>query len=126
MNALGTQILLELKGCDKHLLNDLDFVQETLVQIANEVGVNVIGKSFHKFDPQGVTGILAIAESHISIHTWPEYGYAAADVFTCGDPEQAYKASDLLVQRFHASDYSRTELRRGPLSQSVSVARTRR
>ena len=126
MNALGTQIMLELKGCDQHLLNDLNFVRGTLVQIAHEVGVNVIGESFHKFDPQGVTGILAIAESHISIHTWPEYGYAAVDVFTCGDPEQAYKASELIVQRFHARDHSRTELKRGPLSQPAPMAGAQR
>ena len=118
--------MLELKGCDQHLLNNLNFVRETLVQIAHEVGVTIIGEAFHKFDPQGVTGILAIAESHISIHTWPEYGYAAVDVFACGDPDQAYKASELLIQRFGAQDHSQTELRRGPLSQPTPVAGAQR
>ena len=124
MNALGTQILLELKGCAPHLLDDLEFVKHTLVNVANEVGVTVIGESFHKFDPQGVTGILAIAESHISIHTWPEHGFAALDVFTCGDPEQARRASELLIVRFRCSGHTSTELSRGPLSETVSALET--
>ena len=123
MNALGTQILLELKGCDQHLLNDLAYVRQALIQAAREVGVNIVGEAFYRFDPQGVTGILAIAESHLSIHTWPEYGYAAVDVFTCGEPEQALKASEILIRLFKALDHSRIELKRGPLSQPAAAAR---
>lgn len=124
MNALGTHILLELKECNEELLNDLAYVRQTLIRVAREVHATVIGESFHKFQPQGITGILAIAESHICIHTWPEHRYAAVDVFTCGDSVQAWKAKDLLVQSFHALDHSVLELRRGPLAQSVLTVQT--
>lgn len=126
MNALGTQILLELKDCDRHLLDDVGYVREMLKQVAREVGVHVVGESFHKFHPQGVTGILAIAESHISIHTWPEHSYAAVDVFTCGEAEQAYKAAELLIAGFRAHEHTRTVLERGPLSQPARLAGAQR
>jgi S-adenosylmethionine decarboxylase len=119
LNALGIHILLELKGCDKGLLNDLTYVRETLVEVAREVSATIIGESFHRFQPQGITGILAIAESHICIHTWPEHGYAAVDVFTCGETVQASKAAELLIQRFHAGDHSQLILERGPLSRHL-------
>jgi len=123
LNVLGTQILLELKQCDQELLNDLAYVRQTLIQVARAVNATVIGESFHKFQPQGVTGILAVAESHICIHTWPEYRYAAVDVFTCGDSAEAWKATELLVQHFHALDHSTLELKRGPVSQPIVTAR---
>ena len=84
MDGLGLHILLELNDCNPKLLNDVDYIRRELLNTAREVGATVVGESFHRFSPQGVTGILAIAESHISIHTWPELGYAAADIFACG------------------------------------------
>lgn len=123
MNALGTHILLELKDCDQELLNDLTYVRQTLIQVAHGVDATIIGESFHRFHPQGITGILAIAESHICIHTWPEYRYASVDVFTCGETVQTSKAVELLVQRFRARDHSQLTLERGPLSQPLLTAR---
>ena len=81
MNGLGLHLLLELNECNPQLLNDVGFIRQTLLNTAHDVGATVVGESFHRFSPQGVTGILSIAESHISIHTWPEFGYAAADIF---------------------------------------------
>ena len=78
MNVLGVHLLLELRQCNPALLNDIDHIRNAMVEAAEAVEAHVVGESFHRFNPQGVTGILAIAESHISIHTWPEYGYAAA------------------------------------------------
>jgi len=85
LNALGTQILLELKECNRDILNDMSYIREAMLGAAREVGATVLGETFHKFAPQGVTGLVSIAESHLCIHTWPEYGYAAVDVFTCGE-----------------------------------------
>ena len=79
MNALGIHLILELQECRPDLLDDLDYVQQTLLEAAESTGATIIGNTFHKFSPQGVTGVVAIAESHVCIHTWPEYGYAAAD-----------------------------------------------
>ena len=92
MDALGRHLLLELKGCDRELLDDLNFIRGAILGAAEEAGATIVGESFHKFHPMGVTGLVAIAVSHICIHTWPEYGYAAVDFYTCGQgvPEEAH------------------------------------
>ena len=102
MNVLGLHLLLELKDCNPQLLDDLDYTRESLIQTAKQLGAHVVGESFHQFSPQGVTGILSIAESHISIHTWPEFGYAAADIFTCGSTFRPSDAADLLISDLRA------------------------
>ena len=84
MNALGKHLILELKDCDAILLDNLDFIRESMLHAASSTGATVIGDTFHKFSPQGVTGVVAIAESHLCIHTWPEHAYAAVDIFSCG------------------------------------------
>jgi len=72
-----------------------------------------VGETFYHFSPYGVSGVVNIAESHISIHTWPEYKYAAVDIFTCGDNVKPEEAANLIIQRLEAKDYSSIELRRG-------------
>ena len=121
MNALGTQLLLELNHCDRDLLNDLSYVRSTLTRAAKAVGATIIGESFHKFSPHGVTGVLAIAESHICIHTWPEYGYAAVDVFTCGEGFDPERAAGLLIEGFRSQSPSQTIVKRGALTDSVEL-----
>ena len=115
MNALGTQILLELRQCNPEKLDDLPYIKELLITVAKETGATIVGQSFHKFHPIGVTGILAIAESHICIHTWPEYGYAAVDIFTCGEKFSPHMAAELLIHRFQSKTPSLTEIKRGQL-----------
>ncbi len=113
MNALGRHILLDLKDCDKEALNNLSFLRSALVAAAIECGATVLGESFHPFHPQGVSGVVVIAESHLSIHTWPEYGYAAVDIFTCGTSVQPEKATEVLIEKLGAKDHSFTEIERG-------------
>ena len=115
MNALGKHLLLELKGCNKEALNDLSFLRETLLAAASEAGATVLGESFHRFNPQGVSGVVVITESHLFIHTWPEYGYAAADIFTCGDSVQPDKAAEMLIEKLGSKNHSITEIPRGIL-----------
>ncbi len=122
MNALGTQLVLELKECDRDLLDDLSYVKSTMIQAAQAVGATIIGESFHKFHPLGVTGVLAIAESHMCIHTWPEYGYAAVDVFTCGVAFDPHKAAQCLIEGFRSRDPSLTEVKRGVLSELAGIS----
>jgi len=124
LNALGTQLVLELRDCNPKLLNDLPYIRASLIEAANEVGAHIVGETFHQFRPQGVTGVLAIAESHICIHTWPEYGYAAVDIFTCGKIIQPHKAAEFLIQRLQAKDYSMTEIPRGMVLQLAGASRT--
>ncbi|MCL0091614.1 adenosylmethionine decarboxylase [Dehalococcoidales bacterium] len=115
MNALGKHLLLELTDCDKEVLNDLSFIKGILLAAATEAGVRVLEESFHRFDPQGVSGVVIIAESHLFIHTWPEYGYAAADIFTCGNLVQAQKAAEILIEKLSAKNHSIIEIKRGIL-----------
>ncbi len=122
MNVLGLHLLLELKECNPQLLDDLSYVRSSLIRAAEDVGAHIVGESFHRFTPQGVTGILSIAESHISIHTWPEYGYAAADIFTCGDSFQPRHAADALIKLFESRDSEVYEVERGRIFQPAAVA----
>lgn len=115
MNALGKHLLLELKDCDREVLNDLSFLQNALVSAAQEAGATVLAKYFHQFAPQGVSGAVIIAESHLSLHTWPEHGYAAVDIFTCGNTVNAEVAADLLIGKLQSKDPSVMEIRRGIL-----------
>ena len=118
MNPLGRHLLLELKTCDQEVLDDLNSLKDCLNEAAISCGATVVGESFHHFSPCGVSGVVNIAESHIAIHTWPEYQYAAVDVFTCGcnvDPE---KAARLITERLGAQSHSLIELRRGLMEDS--------
>ncbi|MFC1872882.1 adenosylmethionine decarboxylase [Chloroflexota bacterium] len=116
MNALGRHLLLELQDCDPELLNNLDYVQESLLKAAIDCGASVLGSSFHPFSPQGVSGVVVIAESHISIHTWPEYQYAAVDIFTCGTTVNPDIATQVLVNAMKAKNHSVMEIQRGLLA----------
>ncbi len=115
MNALGKHLLLELKDCDREVLNDLGFLKGILSAAASEAGATVLGESFHQFKPQGVSGVVVIAESHLFIHTWPEHGYAAVDIFTCGDSVQPDKAAQILIRELKAKNHSILEIHRGIL-----------
>ena len=119
MNALGKHLLLELKGCDKEALNDIGFLREALLAAAVGAGATVLGESFHQFEPQGVSGVVIIAESHLCIHTWPEYGYAAADILTCGSTVQPEKAAEIIVGKLGGKSHSITETPIGILDTQV-------
>ena len=117
MNALGIHLLLELQECDPRLLDDLHHVEQAITGAAEKAGVTIVVKSFHKFSPQGVTGIVAIAESHISIHTWPEYRYAAADIFTCGVALDPRSAAHHIIEQLRCKHPKLTEIKRGVIPQ---------
>ncbi len=99
LKVLGSHLLVELNGCSDRLLDDVNQVKATLLDAANAAGATVVGEIFHEFSPAGVTGVVAIAESHISIHTWPEHGYAAVDVFSCSEKFRPHEAVRLIVER---------------------------
>ena len=122
MDALGTHLLLELGKCDEALLDDIEYIQDAMLSAAAEAGATIVGKSFHKFDPRGVTGIVAISESHLCIHTWPEHSYAAADIFTCGKGFNPEKAADLIIKRLGCSSPTIKRLSRGPVPKATTAA----
>ena len=102
---IGRHCILELYQCDHAKLNDEAFIRTTITSSAKIAGATLINLVTHSFKPQGVTGLALLAESHISIHTWPEIGYAAIDVFTCGDDTMPEKACKLLSKDFLAKDF---------------------
>ncbi|MGO9614211.1 MAG: adenosylmethionine decarboxylase [Dissulfurispiraceae bacterium] len=116
MNALGTHLLVELKDCNAEILKDLSKVKDALVSAAKEAKATIIDVSFHEFNPFGISGMVVIAESHLSIHTWPEYGFAALDIFTCGDVIKPEVAAHYLIKRFESKNPSIVEMKRGLLS----------
>ena len=103
---IGRHCILELYHCDHARLNDEAFIRTTITSSAKIAGATLIHLVTHSFKPQGVTGLALLAESHISIHTWPEIGYAAIDVFTCGDHTMPEKACKLLSKDFLAKRVS--------------------
>lgn len=115
MNALGRHFLLELKDCDRQILNDLDALKQLLREAAIECGAEVLGDSFHRFSPQGVSGVIVIAESHLFIHTWPEHGYAAVDIFTCGTRVKPEIAAEMVIKKLGSKHQAVIEMQRGIL-----------
>jgi S-adenosylmethionine decarboxylase len=115
LNALGRHLLVELHDCDKEALNDLGLIRDVMVKAAIDCGAVVLGESFHRFSPQGVSGVVIIAESHLSIHTWPEYGYAAVDIFTCGTFVNPEKAAEVIIEKLGSKNHSVIEIPRGVL-----------
>lgn len=116
MHALGTHLLVELRDCNPEILKDLNRVKEALVSAAKEAKATIIDVSFHEFNPFGISGMVVIAESHLSIHTWPEYAYAAVDIFTCGDIIKPEIAANYLISQFESRNPSIVEMKRGILS----------
>ena len=113
MQALGRHLLLELFDCDAEAINSLDTVKTSMVEAAKRAQATIVDVVFHEFNPFGISGVVVIAESHLAIHTWPEYRYAAVDVFSCGDVLQPQVAADYLVEQFGAARASVVELQRG-------------
>src|SRR5690606_34645433 len=105
----------EAFGCDPELINHRQTVEKIMVQAALEAGAEGREVAFHQFSPQGVSGVVVISESHLAIHTWQEIGYAAIDVFTCGDSVDPWDACNYLIKHFKAENATTTEVKRGVL-----------
>ncbi len=113
MEALGRQILVEYYDCDQSKLNDVSYIETALIQAAKSSKATLVSQNFHKFSPYGVSGVIVIAESHIAIHTWPEYNYAAVDIFTCGDTIDPWIIQEELKESFDSKNVSSMEMKRG-------------
>ncbi len=111
--GVGRHLIVEMFECDPKALDSVDEVKKALVDAAVASNSTVVGYDFYRFKPHGVSGYVLIAESHISIHTWPEYGYAAVDVFTCGEHTNPWKGLEVLRERFRARKVTVVEITRG-------------
>ena len=115
MKSLGKHLIIEFHGCNPDVLNDKDILEVHLLEAVRLSGATVITPFFHQFNPHGVTGVVVIAESHFSVHTWPEYGYCALDIFTCGDDIRPEPAVEFLREKLEAQQFSVMEIKRGLL-----------
>jgi S-adenosylmethionine decarboxylase len=123
LNTFGRHLLVEYRGCNQALLDDQEALERLMIRAALSAGATIVTSSFHTFAPQGVSGVVVIQESHLSIHTWPEVGYASADFYTCGDcrPELAHEA---LAQGLGSTDYEVIRVNRGlEAERSMNVVR---
>lgn len=111
--SLGSHLLIELFGCRGDMLKYEDHVGQAMRQAAVESQATVVEQSFHEFKPYGVSGAVIIQESHYTIHTWPEHGYAAVDLFYCGGTVQVHRAVDVLKERFQPTRIKFLVVRRG-------------
>ncbi|MCL5124754.1 MAG: adenosylmethionine decarboxylase [Deltaproteobacteria bacterium] len=113
MKALGIHLLIELCSCNRQKLDDMGYLETIMAQAAEVAGATVLKTAFQNFNPQGVSGVVVIAESHLTVHTWPEYGYAAIDIFTCGTRVDPWKAAVYLRQELDAVDMQVRDFQRG-------------
>lgn len=116
MKALGCHIVAELSLCDPEILTDLERVQKAMVEAAEVANAEVREVVFHRFIPHGVSGVVVISESHLSIHTWPEIGYAAVDIYTCGSHTDPMLALQYLSRQFKCNRMTTTTISRGLLN----------
>ena len=112
MSPKGVHYIVEVSGCDETITN-VARLQDILVEAANRAHAQVWSVSFNKFPPNGVSGVVVISESHLSIHTWPEVNYMALDIFTCGAHTDPMKAVDYVLEKVKASHIHITEITRG-------------
>ena len=117
-------LLLELYRCDSEKLNDESFLRCTLNRAAKLANATVLNLISNKFEPQGVTAIALLAESHISIHTWPESNYSAVDIFTCGQNMLPELASQYLIGALKAEEHFLRVIKRNPPSVVSKEIRT--
>jgi|SRR6185295_11103591 len=125
MNTQGVHLLCEMSGCDVAALSDLAAIQAAMKSAASAANVEVMDGFFHAFAPSGVTGLLCLSESHFSIHTWPEHGYAAADLYTCGDAARPSLAMETLAKALKARDIEVRTLERGVWDDALGRFRNR-
>ncbi|MBT9259316.1 MAG: adenosylmethionine decarboxylase [Clostridiales bacterium] len=109
----GRHILLDVWGVDFQTLNDLTRVRQWMVEAAQASGATIVDAAFHRFPEQGFSGVLVLAESHISVHTFPEHGYASFDIYTCGDTLDPSVACAYLVEKLGTTRYFTRHFVRG-------------
>ena len=108
---LGRHLIVDFWGCVN--LNALEKIKTSLREAVEKSGATLLTIKMHQFSPEGVSGFVMIAESHISIHTWPEHSYAAIDIFTCGVKLNPQKAVAVFKKLFRPKKIQLTELKRG-------------
>jgi len=110
---LADHYIMEFHGCSPALLDDAEFTENTLTEAARQCGATILNVYTHKFAPQGVTTVIALSESHMSSHSWPELGSLLCDVCTCGSHIQIDKAVEVIREAFNPTKHSTIRMDRG-------------
>ncbi|WIF96204.1 adenosylmethionine decarboxylase [Caminicella sporogenes] len=113
MESLGRHILAEFYNCNQEIINDHNLIERYLIDAAKKANATVVESCFHMFNPWGVSGVVVIQESHLTIHTWPELGYASVDLYTCGDEVNPWIAFEYLKEKLQAEKTETIEVPRG-------------
>lgn len=121
LQSLGNHLIAELYECNSTILNSPEKVEQALQKAVKISGARMVQSVIHEFSPHGVSGVIVIEESHFSVHTWPEYGYCALDIFTCGTEIDYYAALNYLKNAFQADNMSVSEIKRGLLDLPVKL-----
>jgi len=116
MKSLGRHLLVELYNCDNKILNDVRKVEEIMAEGARRSKAHIVDVVFHTFNPHGISGVIVIAESHLAIHTWPEYNFASIDIYTCGSDVNPWKAYNYISKKLKAKNVTAIEMKRGLLN----------
>ncbi len=117
--GLGTHCLIDLYDCQSPQLDDVEFLEQLLRKAAAAAQAEVIGALQHRFSPHGVSVVCLLAESHISLHTWPEQAMAAADIYTCGTGCQPLRAADTLIADLRPTQHFVSSFQRGSRTRFV-------
>ncbi|HDH07135.1 MAG TPA: adenosylmethionine decarboxylase [Thermoproteales archaeon] len=113
VGTVGYHYIIEASGCDKEILKDSHKLRDILVEGAKIGKMDIRIVHFYKFSPTGVSGMVVVSESHVSIHTWPEEGYAAIDVYICGENTEPEKTIEYILEHIKAKYAHITEIKRG-------------
>ncbi|UFT97999.1 adenosylmethionine decarboxylase [Radiobacillus kanasensis] len=113
MDTMGRHVIAELWDCNIDKLNDMSLIEQVFVNAALKAGAEVREVAFHKFAPYGVSGVVIISESHLTIHSFPEHGYASIDVYTCGDIIDPNVAAEFISESLEAKTCEKVEVPRG-------------
>ena len=113
MRILGRHLLVEYAECRNNRLDDEQYLEQVMQEAVRRSGATIVKSVFHRYAPQGVSGVIVIAESHMSIHTWPEYNYASVDFFTCGQTVDPYRAYEYVREQLDSRNSKVTEEKRG-------------
>ncbi len=119
-SPFGKHILAEYFECECTYLDSEQAIREVMLEAASASGATIVGNIFHHFSPQGVTGVVVIAESHLAIHTWPEFRYASVDLFTCGSHLDPWAGFEYLKERLQSRKWMSKEIIRGTMEEELN------
>lgn len=115
MFSVGKQLLVDMKGCNTEKLKKVEYVSDILYKAAVKSGATIVSKAFKQFEPYGVSGVVVIEESHLTIHTWPEHGFISIDYYSCSDTVDMNIAIDFIQKELEAESFNSVLLNRGDI-----------